>query len=241
MNVIRKVNLLIVAVLTGWVEADDWSGILMYDNASPSNIVAAVVGYKETRRHPSGIDIPYFSVAGDAGKGKETGILFCIVAPTNYAGMLFHLTCPRTGDIWNDQPVPASFEYPTDELFQFKIGGHVQEILETTGRVPCFTTWHLVGTPYFWRYEDAVAFADTNKLKLAENKKALPELKKKWEDEKKHELPTGMKSRSYLESFERFSETFKDVGHREAIIRETEAQIERLKKMKNLLKATTTE
>jgi len=53
-----------------------------------TNIVAAVAGYQTMWTLDTGIDIPLFAVNGDK-KGDETGVLFYVVAPTNYAGRFF--------------------------------------------------------------------------------------------------------------------------------------------------------
>ncbi len=53
-----------------------------------TNIVATVAGYQTMRTLANGIDIPIFTGDGEKS-GDEKGVLFYVVAPTNYAGLYF--------------------------------------------------------------------------------------------------------------------------------------------------------
>ena len=61
--------------------SDSFSEALRYDDSAPSNLVAVVAGYQSTRKHESGVEMSWFSLDPGAGDGKETGILFYILAP----------------------------------------------------------------------------------------------------------------------------------------------------------------
>ena len=93
----KKLACMCVAAAFCRLEATEESDsqIIGYDDSCPSNLVAVVAGYQNTRRHESGVDIPVFSVDKGAGAGQETGILFYVVAPTNHAGHFFFVECPR--------------------------------------------------------------------------------------------------------------------------------------------------
>lgn len=56
-----------------------------------SNLVAAVVGYQTTREVSDDIRIPLFTPAVEASKTNAYGVLFYVIAPTNYANYYFYL------------------------------------------------------------------------------------------------------------------------------------------------------
>ena len=61
---------------------------LVHQWLGDTNIVATVVGYQTKRTIGPWIEIPVMSSEGTKN-GEETGVLFYVVAPTNYAGNFF--------------------------------------------------------------------------------------------------------------------------------------------------------
>jgi len=75
-------SLLVCACIgeTGTILAKKWLG--------DTNLVATVAGYQVMREIANGVEIPVFTVNGEKS-GDETGVLFYVVAPTNYVGLYF--------------------------------------------------------------------------------------------------------------------------------------------------------
>lgn len=61
---------------------------LIYEWVGETNLVVSVAGYKTTCKLANGMDIPVFSVSNE-NKDHEQGVLFYVIAPTNYAGHFF--------------------------------------------------------------------------------------------------------------------------------------------------------
>lgn len=214
---------------------DSFSGLLHYDDSTPSNLVAVVAGYQNTRKHESGVEMSWFSLDPGSGAGKETGILFYILAPTNYAGHFFWVECPRGYGPFEDQRTPSEDLFRKDQLYSFSLANNnivgmlaSQSHLNPDDRL---TTWHLGGFPYFWRYQDAFAFGETNKIKLAQCKAALPDLKRKLLEEKQRELLTGEKSDERYTLSKAVGDMMSEIASRERNVQEAERQIRRLRTM----------
>lgn len=153
---------LILAVLTTLkAEELSFSSVINYDDAHPSNIVAVVIGYQNTVRHISGVTIPVFSREDGSGNGKEGGVLFFILAPTNYAGYVFFADCLK--DSFSDaQTVPSEKSFPKDELHSFRISGFpIQSLMQShcyIGPNAQLATGHLVRQRYLSSEQEAMTF-----------------------------------------------------------------------------------
>lgn len=223
----------LVFFVQAWSAISDSPPSLKYDDSEPSNLVVTVVGYQQVRRHASGIEIPVFSLDDNAGKGDETGILFYILAPTNYAGHFFWVECPRGYGPFEDQRTPSQDLFRKDQLYSFSLANNnIVGMLASQSRLnpdDRLTTWHLGGFPYFWRYQDAFAFGETNKIKLAQCKAALPELKRKLLEEKQRELLTGVKSDERYTLAKAVGDMISEIASCERNVQEAERQIKRLR------------
>lgn len=212
------------------------SQIIGYDDSHPSNLVAVVVGYQNIRRHESGIDIPVFSVEEGAGAGRETGILFYIVAPTNHAGHFFFVECPRGYSRFEDQPTPSEILFPKDQLFSFRLSDAITRgILESKDRTTTrggFTTWHLTATQYHWSTKECESYLAEKRELEEKYKRELPALKERLNQEK--QAADGRTPKT--DAFKALAE---DVRHRinalvylPVEIKEAEEQLERLRNVR---------
>jgi len=95
------------------------------------------------------------------------------------------------------------------------------------------TTWHLGSFPYFWRRQDAFAFCETNKIKLARCKDVLSELKIKLSEAKQHEQTTEKKSAEHRALVEAVGDMISEIANLERNVQEAERQITRLSAMVN--------
>jgi len=97
-----------------------FSTSINYDDAHPSNMVAVVIGYQNMVKHKTGVTVPVFSLEDGSGNGQERGVLFFVLAPTNYAGCIFYADCNK--DNFSDaQTVPSEECFPRDELHSFRL------------------------------------------------------------------------------------------------------------------------
>lgn len=238
-------KLALFTVLLFWMPAlpSNGSEALLYDDSNPSNLVVVVAGYQVSGKHPSGVEMSWFSLNPDAGAGDETGILFYILAPTNYAGRFFWVEVPRGYGSFEDQQMPSQKAYPKGQLFSFKFeNDNIRHMLDTQScLVPNerLTTWHLGTSPYFTRLGDAVAFVESNKTKLIQCERVLPKLKERLADAKQRDLRLngGKTSPECRKLANDVGKTMSDIEWFKTCIRETEEQIERLTKMEQKMKA----
>jgi hypothetical protein len=217
--------------------SDNFSKVLRYDDSAPSNLVAVVAGYQSTRKHESGVEMSWFSLDPGAGSGKETGILFYILAPTNYAGHFFWVERPQGYGPFEDQRMPSGELFRKDRLYSFSLANNnivgmlaSQSHLNPDDRL---TTWHLGSSPYFWRRQDAFAFCETNKIKLARCKDVLSELKRKLSEAKRREQSTGKKSAEQRALAKAVGDMISEIANLERNVQEAERQITRLSTMAN--------
>jgi len=113
---------LTLVILTVSARADglSFSSTINYDDAYPSNLVAVVIGYQNMVKHKTGVTIPAFSLEKGSGNGQERGVLFFVLAPTNYAGYIFYADCNK--DSMSDaQTAPSEEVFPKDELHSFRL------------------------------------------------------------------------------------------------------------------------
>ena len=222
------------------VEELSFSSIINYDDAHPSNIVAVVIGYQNTVRHISGVSIPVFSLEDGAGDGREEGVLFFVLAPTNYAGYVFFADCLK--DSFSDgQTVPSEELFPKDELHAFRVFDFPTQILT---RAHCYigpdallATARLVRQKYLSSEQEATAFlAQLRKQRAAmENEhnvceKIVAEEKKKfiaqgihWYKNDNHEI-----TRKYRENNRRKRALALKINETDLAIRDAETQLRRL-------------
>ena len=83
-----------------------------------TNILAVAVGYQTQRTLPSGVTVPAFSLAEEAGNGNEKGVLFAVVAPTNLLGKFFWLA--HEGPI--DNSGASFYDHSPDGVYSFRFG-----------------------------------------------------------------------------------------------------------------------
>ncbi|MFA6776666.1 MAG: hypothetical protein WCR76_10420 [Sphaerochaetaceae bacterium] len=173
---------LILVVLTTLVKSEElsFSSIINYDDAQPSNIVAVVIGYQNTVRHKSGVTIPVFSREDGSGDGKERGVLFFILAPTNFAGYVFFADCLK--DSFSDaQTVPSEKSFPKDELHSFRISDFpIQSLLQAhcyIGPNAQLATGHLARQRYLSSEQEAMTYLAQlrNQRVVMENERKLCE------------------------------------------------------------------
>lgn len=233
----------------GWSTAGETNSVsqpIGYNDSNPSNLVVAVAGYQTVRRHESGIEIPVFSIDEGAGAGEETGILFYVVAPTNYAGRFFFVTCPRGLGPFENQQTPSEMMFPKNKLFYFRLDdGKTQKMLESKYCMDTrdsFSTWHMPGTQYYWAAEDCEAYLTKVREKEERYKRELPALKEKFKKERQvaaiedggwhHPLPDA--ARDLLDAISLRNHALVALPRQ---IKEAEEQLERLKKMRAQTKA----
>jgi hypothetical protein len=159
--------------------------ITRLDLAGPSNLVMGVVGYKTVRILGPGIEIPLFSPTLEAGNGQESGILFCVVSPTNFAGRFFFLGRDKGCDM-------SSKLYKPNELYTFEFsedgvcGISTNELFDIP---PISQNGHrLIGHIGMFRYlttpnEARLYICELEKL-LKENEIAIIDAKEKVEKER---------------------------------------------------------
>lgn len=114
------VTLILAVHTTLKAEELSFSSVINYDDAHPSNIVAVVIGYQNMVKHKTGITIPVFSLEDGSGNGQERGVLFFVLAPTNYAGYIFYADCNKDS-LSDAQTVPSEEVFPKDELHSFRL------------------------------------------------------------------------------------------------------------------------
>ena len=217
--------------------SDNFSKVLRYDDSALSNLVAVVAGYQSTRKHESGVEMSWFSLDPGAGSGKETGILFYILAPTNYAGHFFWVECPKGYGHFEDQRTPSEELFQKDRLYSFSlVNNNIAGMLASQSHLnpnDRLTTWHLGGFPYFWRNQDAFTFCETNKIKLARCKDELSELKRKLSEAKQRERSTGKKPDEHRTLVKAIGDIIGKIASLERNIQEAKRQINRLNAMAN--------
>ena len=92
--------------------------IPVFGNYFDTNILAVAVGYQTQRTLPSGVTVPAFSLAEEAGNGNEKGVLFAVVAPTNLLGKFFWLA--HEGPI--DNSGASFYDHNPDGVYSFRFG-----------------------------------------------------------------------------------------------------------------------
>ena len=124
---------LTLAILTVLAQADSlsFSSAINYDDAHPSNIVAVVIGYQNMVKHKTGVTVPEFSLENGSGNGQERGVLFFVLAPTNYAVYVFYADCNKD-NMSDTQTAPSEEVFPKDELHSFRLSDvPIQRLLDS--------------------------------------------------------------------------------------------------------------
>lgn len=175
---IRHLLFLLLITKLYAVDVESYSTLLNYDKAQ-SNILAIVVGYQNWVVHNSGITIPKFSANDDAGKGEEHGVLFFIVAPTNYAGRLFFASCDKHS-FSDAQITPSEKMFPKDVVLKFKLDDFPISLLEKSDCLEIInspiSTGHLAVQRYLPTTKEAVIYLEFLNRKIKNIKKEILEL-----------------------------------------------------------------
>jgi hypothetical protein len=180
--------------LTALVRADglSFSSVINYDDAHPSNIVAVVIGYQNMVKHKTGVTVPVFSLEDGSGDGKERGVLFFVLAPTNYAGYIFLADCLK--DSFSDaQTVPSEKLYPKDVLLSFRLSDFpIRWMLKSHCYIDPhdqLATGHLASQRYLSSEQEATIYLTQLKNQL-DALEAEHEIYKKKTDEEEQALIT---------------------------------------------------
>ncbi|MDD2230781.1 MAG: hypothetical protein PHY48_15450 [Candidatus Cloacimonetes bacterium] len=216
------------------ISFSETSPLLKYDDEDPTDLVASVAGYQQMQKHASGINVPVFSLEVDAKIGDVIGILFSIVAPTNYIGHIFWVECPTKYGCFENQSYPSDKLFPTNQLYSFSLSdSNILSMLESTSRMAPedrMTTWHLPTHLYFYKLKDAIEYLENKKKKLEHDKSDLPDLKKKLAEERKKHLSGGRRSSRYKILAGKVGNTLHEITQIESDIRDVERRILRLRK-----------
>lgn len=212
------------------------SAAIGYDNDHPSNVVAVVAGYQNMRKHESGLEVPFFSIEDGAGAGQETGILFCIIAPTNYAGRFFFVRCPRGLGPYEDQHIPSENLFNKNKLYSFSFAlREIQAVLESKSHFDpsiATTTTRLEDTEYFWSVADAAARLLDLHERLQKARHDLAGLKEEFKRERR-QVSSGEapKTDAFRKLGSEVSRMASVCDALEGRVEDTEKQLERLTKM----------
>lgn len=137
-----------------------------------TNIVATVAGYQTMRTLANGIDVPMFTVDGEKN-GDEKGVLFYVVAPTNYAGLYFwmhHDGLIASGYVTSLYKTNILYYFPFHQfqIDEFDTGVlHADTLYDFSRRnkgSPCTLK------PLGWRYFTSRSEAETTLVELLKEK-----------------------------------------------------------------------
>lgn len=218
-----------------------FSSSINYDDEHPSNIVAVVIGYQNFVKHKSGVTIPTFSIDDGAGDGKERGVLFYILAPTNYAGYVFFADCLK--DSFSDaQTTPSEEYFPKNELLSFRLSDFpIHDLLRLhcyIGPNPPLSTGNFVKQRYLASEQEAEIYLTQMKTQVATLENEHKRCGKILEEEEKSFIKRSIygykndnseTTRKYRETTIRKRKLTRKIREIELAIKDAEEQLGQLK------------
>lgn len=156
-----------------------------FDFAGSTNIVATVAGYQIEQQLASNVTVKTFSTDLGMRSGKELGVLFYVIWPTNYTGQYFMLS--NKGEYTRTDKL-----YQMNKLYYFEFSfngcqdihpGDLFPISSTNGTL--LHVAHQLGRRYYLSREEAIVCLEGLSLeeqqketKLIETRKQLDTLEK---------------------------------------------------------------
>jgi hypothetical protein len=198
-----------------------------YDDAHPSNLVAVVIGYQNWVKHKSGVTIPVFSLEDGAGDGRETGVLFYVVAPTNYAGYIFFADCLKDGGS-DAQTVPSETCFPKNVLLSFRLDSFpIKRILDSRCCLAPYDqlpTLRLAGQRYLSSEQEATIYLTQLKNQLDALEAEYGIYKKKTDEEEQALIAKGIlwyknDSREETKAYRECNTQRRAIGYRIGLVR----------------------
>lgn len=186
---------LVILKVSARADGLSFSSTINYDDANPSNIVAVVIGYQNMVKHKTGITIPVFSLEDGSGNGQERGVLFFVLAPTNYAGHTFYADCNKDS-LSDSQTVPSEEVFPKDELHSFRLSDFpIEWMLKSHGYIGShnqLSTGRLVRQRYLSSEQEATNYLVQLKTQLVSQKEERRLCKELAAEEEKHFIAQGI-------------------------------------------------